>query len=275
MLTEITGTIKIVNNSNVVLEIEQNNLEEFKKYEHPTDPKKFSANFSLDNKQLWVNGVFEKKENQGDNTVIMPIFSVNKQGNGKASITVAAIKALLDLDDQKKEVKVQMLKHPRKQVEELKTKTQELQDQLDTAQQEKQDLEAEVEKLKAINSTALQQQLEEKNAKITELEALDAVALQQKLTEKENEITALKAQQNTQEVADLQQQLQAKDEEIKDLQEQLNNQPSAAQLQAKDEEITQLKAQVQQLQAKNAEVVELNKQLEESKSLVDKLQKEK
>ncbi|WP_051599683.1 hypothetical protein [Wolbachia endosymbiont of Glossina morsitans morsitans] len=100
------------------------------------------------------------------------------------------------------------------------------------------------------------------------------------LKEKDEEIIALIAQQNTQEVANLQQQLQAKDNEIKDLQEQLNNQPnatllkakddeikdlqeqlnnrpSAAQLQAKDEEITQLKAQVQQLQAKNAEVVEL------------------
>lgn len=97
----------------------------------------------------------------------------------------------------------------------------------------------------------------------------------QQLKEKDEEIIALKAQQNTQEVANLQQQLQAKDDEIKDLQEQLNNRPIAAQLQAKDEEITQLKAQVQQLQAKNAEVVELNKQLEESKSLVDKLQKEK
>ncbi|UJQ21207.1 hypothetical protein L2227_01095 [Wolbachia endosymbiont of Delia radicum] len=82
-------------------------------------------------------------------------------------------------------------------------------------------------------------------------------------------------QQSKELVNSLEQQLKAKDDEIKDLQEQLNNRPSAAQLQAKDEEITQLKAQVQQLQAKNAEVVELNKQLEESKSLVDKLQKEK
>ncbi|WP_338482253.1 hypothetical protein [Wolbachia endosymbiont (group A) of Ophion costatus] len=82
-------------------------------------------------------------------------------------------------------------------------------------------------------------------------------------------------QQSKELVNSSEQQLKAKDDEIKDLQEQLNNRPSAAQLQAKDEEITQLKAQVQQLQAKNAEVVELNKQLEESKSLVDKLQKEK
>ncbi|GKS78816.1 hypothetical protein wHma_08230 [Wolbachia pipientis] len=293
MFMEINGTIKVINNE-IMLIIAQDDFKKFQEYENISSSKKFYAGFSLGNKQLYITGLFEKeKKNQGDNIVIMPISSANKQGNGKAFTTATEIKTLLGLDNTKKEVEVQMLQHPQKQLEELKpkiqeleaakkkaeeelrTKTQELQDQLDTAQQEKQDLEAEVEKLKAIDSTALQQQLEEKNAKITELEALDAVVLQQKLTEKENEMTALKAQQNTQEVANLQQQLQAKDDEIKDLQEQLNNQPSAAQLQAKDEEITQLKAQVQQLQAKNAEVVELNKQLEESKSLVDKLQKEK
>ncbi|WP_425383740.1 hypothetical protein [Wolbachia endosymbiont (group A) of Microdon myrmicae] len=97
-------------------------------------------------------------------------------------------------------------------------------------------------------------------------------SLEQQLKAKDDEIKDLQEQLNNQPNATL---LKAKDDEIKDLQEQLNNRPSAAQLQAKDEEITQLKAQVQQLQAKNAEVVELNKQLEESKSLVDKLQKEK
>ncbi|WP_338976552.1 MULTISPECIES: hypothetical protein [unclassified Wolbachia] len=97
-------------------------------------------------------------------------------------------------------------------------------------------------------------------------------SLEQQLKAKDDEIKDLQEQLNNQPNATL---LKAKGDEIKDLQEQLNNRPSAAQLQAKDEEITQLKAQVQQLQAKNAEVVELNKQLEESKSLVDKLQKEK
>ncbi|WP_457923666.1 hypothetical protein [Wolbachia endosymbiont of Muscidifurax uniraptor] len=96
--------------------------------------------------------------------------------------------------------------------------------------------------------------------------------LEQQLKAKDDEMKDLQEQLNNQPNATL---LKAKDDEIKDLQEQLNNRPSAAQLQARDEEITQLKAQVQQLQAKNAEVVELNKQLEESKSLVDKLQKEK
>ncbi|MFJ5424092.1 hypothetical protein [Wolbachia endosymbiont of Drosophila barbarae] len=267
---EVNGTIKVINNE-IMLIIAQDDFKKFQEYENISSSKKFYAGFSLGNKQLYITGLFEKeKKNQGDNIVIMPISSAKKQGDRKAFTTATEIKTLLGLDNTKKEVEVQMLQHPQNQLEELKpkiqeleaakkkaeeelrTKTQELQDQLDTAQQEKQDLEAEVEKLKAIDSTALQQHLEEKNAKITELEALDAVVLQQKLTEKENEMTALKAQQNTQEVANLQQQLQAKDEEI-----------------------TQLKAQVQQLQAKNAEVVELNKQLEESKSLVDKLQKEK
>ncbi|WP_265040812.1 hypothetical protein [Wolbachia endosymbiont (group A) of Ectemnius continuus] len=99
---------------------------------------------------------------------------------------------------------------------------------------------------------------------------------QEDVTEsKKGRSASRRLQQSKELVNSLEQQLKAKDDEIKDLQEQLNNRPSAAQLQAKDEEITQLKAQVQQLQANNAEVVELNKQLEESKSLVDKLQKEK
>ncbi len=258
MFMEINGTIKVINNE-IMLIIAQDDFKKFQEYENISSSKKFYAGFPLGNKQLYITGLFEKeKKNQGDNIVIMPISSANKQGNGKAFTTATEIKTLLGLDNTKKEVEVQMLQHPQKQLEELKpkiqeleaakkkaeeelrTKTQELQDQLDTAQQEKQDLEAEVEKLKAIDSTALQQQLEEKNAKITELEALDAVVLQQKLTEKENEMTALKAQQNTQEVANLQQQLQAKDDEIKDLQEQLNNQPNATLLQAKDDEIKDL-----------------------------------
>ncbi|WP_065094859.1 MULTISPECIES: hypothetical protein [unclassified Wolbachia] len=279
MFMEINGTIKVINNE-IMLITAQDDFKKFQEYENISSSKKFYAGFSLGNKQLYITGLFEKeKKNQEDNIVIMPISSANEQGSGKASATVAAIKALLGLDDQKKEVKVQMLKHPRKQVEELKTKTQELQDQLDTAQQEKQDLEAEVEKLKAIDSTALQQQLEEKNAKITELEALDAVALQQKLTEKENEITALKAQQNTQEVADLQQQLQAKDDEINKLNDQVQQlqaapNDTAAQLKAKDDEITTLNAKIQEheqqvdtLAEEKAKVEELNTKITELEAL--------
>ncbi|MBS9530115.1 hypothetical protein INQ25_01680 [Wolbachia endosymbiont of Rhagoletis cerasi] len=299
MFMEINGTIKVINNE-IMLIIAQDDFKKFQEYENISSSKKFYAGFSLGNKQLYITGLFEKeKKNQGDNIVIMPISSANKQGNGKAFTTATEIKTLLGLDNTKKEVEVQMLQHPQKQLEELKpkiqeleaakkkaeeelrTKTQELQDQLDTAQQEKQDLEAEVEKLKAIDSTALQQQLEEKNAKITELEALDAVALQQKLTEKENEITALKAQQNTQEVADLQQQLQAKDEEITALKAQQNTQEVAnlqQQLQAKDDEITALKAQQntqevtdlkQQLADKEKEIAQLKQQ--QPNAEVDKL----
>ncbi|WP_265017709.1 hypothetical protein [Wolbachia endosymbiont (group A) of Andrena dorsata] len=175
----------------------------------------------------------------------------------------------------------------------MRIKTQELQDQLDTAQQEKQDLEAEVEKLKAIDSTALQQQLEEKNAKITELEALDAVALQQKLTEKENEITALKAQPDaavtklegekttlTNKIKDLEAQLnnqpnaaqlKDKDEKIKDLEAQLSNRPDAAQLKDKEDKIKELEAKINQ---PNAEVESLKKDLQARNARVHQLEKE-
>ncbi|WP_231115876.1 MULTISPECIES: hypothetical protein [Wolbachia] len=108
-------------------------------------------------------------------------------------------------------------------------------------EKEKQDLEAEVEKLKAIDSTALQQQLEEKNAKITELEALDAVALQQKLTEKENEITALKAQPDAA-VTKLEGEKTTLTNKIKDLEAQLSNRPDAAQLKDKEDKIKELEA---------------------------------
>ncbi|MFT0820081.1 ATP-binding protein [Wolbachia endosymbiont of Nasonia vitripennis] len=119
----------------------------------------------------------------------------------------------------------------------------------------------------------LEQQLKAKDDEMKDLqEQLNNQPNATLLKAKDDEIKDLQEQLNNQPNATL---LKAKDDEIKDLQEQLNNRPSAAQLQARDEEITQLKAQVQQLQAKNAEVVELNKQLEESKSLVDKLQKEK
>ncbi|WP_264718725.1 hypothetical protein [Wolbachia endosymbiont (group A) of Lasioglossum morio] len=270
MLTEINGTIKLVgeeNDQKIQLIIPGSNYEKFKEYENISSSKKFYAGFSLGNKQLYITGLFEpEKKNQADNIVIMPISSANKQGNGKACTTAAEIKTLLGLDNTKKEVEVQMLQHPKKQVEELKskvqeleaakkkaeeelrTKTQELQDQLDTAQQEKQDLEAEVEKLKAIDSTALQQQLEEKNAKITELEALDAVALQQKLTEKENEMTALKAQPDAA-VTKLEGEKTTLTNKIKDLEAQLNNQPNAAQLKAKEDEINKLNDEVAQLKA--------------------------
>lgn len=201
----------------------------------------------------------------------MPISSANKQGNGKAFTTATEIKTLLGLDNTKKEVEVQMLQHPQKQLEELKPKIQELeaankkaendktelQAQLDTAQQEKQDLEAEVEKLKAIDSTALQQQLEEKNAKITELEALDAVTLQQKLTEKENEITALKAQPDAA-------QLKNKDEKIKDLEAQLSNRPDA-EVESLKKDLQAQNARVHQLEKENKELEAKNKTTEQPK----------
>ncbi len=308
---EVNGTIKVINNE-IMLIIAQDDFKKFQEYENISSSKKFYAGFSLGNKQLYITGLFEQeKKNQGDNIVIMPISSAHKQGNGKAFTTATEIKTLLGLDNTKKEIEVQMLQHPQKQLEELKpkiqeleaakkkaeeelrTKTQELQDQLDTAQQEKQDLEAEVEKLKAIDSTALQQQLEEKNAKITELEALDAVALQQKLTEKENEITALKAQLDaavtklegekttlTNKIKDLEvqlnnqpnaAQLKDKDEKIKDLEAQLSNRPNAAQLKDKEDKIKELEAKTNQ---PNAEVESLKKDLQARSARVHQLEKE-
>ncbi|WP_182320226.1 coiled-coil domain-containing protein [Wolbachia pipientis] len=89
----------------------------------------------------------------------------------------------------------------------------------------------------------------------------------QQLKEKDEEIIALKAQQNIQEVANLQQQLKAKDDEIKDLQEQLNNQPNATLLKAKDDEIKDLQEQLNNqpnatlLKAKDDEIKDLQEQL--------------
>ncbi|QEF49986.1 hypothetical protein EA652_0280 [Wolbachia endosymbiont of Drosophila ananassae] len=256
----------------------------------------------------------------------MNVKSVGKKG-GKYFSRLEEMKNLLGLNDRKEEIMVKALScHPtvqlleeknvktteleaaeeqlkgkneeleaakKKAEEELRIKTQELQDQLDTAQQEKQDLEAEVEKLKAIDSTALQQQLEEKNAKITELEALDAVALQQKLTEKENKITALKAQPDaavtklegekttlTNKIKDLEAQLnnqpnaaqlKDKDEKIKDLEAQLSNRPDAAQLKDKEDKIKELEAKINQ---PNAEVESLKKDLQARNARVHQLEKE-
>lgn len=51
----------------------------------------------------------ETVENQKDTTVTMLIASANKVANAKASTAPADIKVLLGLDNEKKEVKVQML----------------------------------------------------------------------------------------------------------------------------------------------------------------------
>ncbi|BEP32812.1 MAG: hypothetical protein WBIAU2_10390 [Wolbachia endosymbiont of Drosophila biauraria] len=199
-----------------MLVIKKDDYEEFKKYKNVDKSgaiidDKFYVGCTLNDQQLYITGSYPQEE-LGDN-IIMNVELVGEKGY-KYFSRLEGMKNLLGFNDgekgimvkalsshptvqllEKKNVKITELEAAKKKAEEeLRIKTQELQDQLDTAQQEKQDLEAEVEKLKAIDSTALQQQLEEKNAKITELEALDAVALQQKLTEKENEMTALKAQ---------------------------------------------------------------------------------
>ncbi|MGL9758681.1 MAG: hypothetical protein ACR5LA_07710 [Wolbachia sp.] len=236
MLTQINGTIKFVNeegNQRIQLAISKDDYEKFKEYVRSIDSSKFYADFLLDDRQFYVTGVFEEKEEEG-NTVIMPIASANKDANGRALIALEDIKALFGLNDEKKEINVQMLKHPRGQVEELKlgvqeleTKIQELQDQLDTAQQEKQDLGAEVKKLKAIDPTALQQQLEEqlkgKNEEL-ENEKKKAEEEQQRLR---GEINTLKTA--NQKANDKQQELEAAKKEvekaleakIKELQDQL------------------------------------------------------
>ncbi|MGL9778670.1 MAG: hypothetical protein ACR5K5_00035, partial [Wolbachia sp.] len=304
MLTEVNGTIKIVNDK-IVLVIKKDDYEEFKKYKNVDESgaiidDKFYVGCTLNDQQLYITSSHPQEE-LGDNT-IMNVKSVGKKG-GKCFSRLEEMKNLLGLNDGKEEVMVKALsRHPtvqlleeknakiteleaageqlkgkneeleaakKKAEEELRTKTQELQDQLDTAQQEKQDLEAEVEKLKAIDSTALQQQLEEKNAKITELEALDAVALQQKLTEKENEITALKAQPGAA-VTKLEGEKTTLTNKIKDLEAQLNNQPNAAQLKDKEDKIKELEAKINQ---PNAEVKNLKKDLQAQNPQVQQLQK--
>ncbi|MFV0949219.1 coiled-coil domain-containing protein [Wolbachia endosymbiont of Nasonia giraulti] len=283
MLSLKNGTIQFADDK-IVLVIKKDDYEEFKKYKNVDKSgaiidDKFYVGCTLNDQQLYITGSYPQEE-LGDNT-IMNVKSVGKKG-GKYFSRLEEMKNLLGFNDGKEEIMVKALSfHPtvqlleeknvkiteleaaeeqlkgkneeleaakKKAEEELRIKTQELQDQLDTAQQEKQDLEAEVEKLKAIDSTALQQQLEEKNAKITELEALDAVALQQKLTEKENEMTALKAQPDAA-VTKLEGEKTTLTNKIKDLEAQLNNQPNAAQLKAKEDEINKLNDEVAQLKA--------------------------
>ncbi|WP_210437497.1 hypothetical protein [Wolbachia endosymbiont of Drosophila auraria] len=328
MLSLKNGTIQVADDK-IVLVIKKDDYEEFKKYKNVDKSgaiidDKFYVGCTLNDQQLYITGSYPQEE-LGDNT-IMNVKSVGKKG-GKYFIRLEEMKNLLGLNDRKEEIMVKALScHPtvqlleeknvktteleaaeeqlkgkneeleaakKKAEEELRIKTQELQDQLDTAQQEKQDLEAEVEKLKAIDSTALQQQLEEKNAKITELEALDAVALQQKLTEKENKITALKAQPDaavtklegekttlTNKIKDLEAQLnnqpnaaqlKDKDEKIKDLEAQLSNRPDAAQLKDKEDKIKELEAKINQ---PNAEVESLKKDLQARNARVHQLEKE-
>ncbi|CAN2143708.1 hypothetical protein WPROTAP52_05490 [Wolbachia pipientis] len=269
MLSLKNGTIQVADDK-IVLVIKKDDYEEFKKYKNVDKSgaiidDKFYVGCTLNDQQLYITGSYPQEE-LGDNT-IMNVKSVGKKG-GKYFSRLEEMKNLLGFNDGKEEIMVKALSsHPtvqlleeknvktteleaakKKAEEELRIKTQELQDQLDTAQQEKQDLEAEVEKLKAIDSTALQQQLEEKNAKITELEALDAVALQQKLTEKENEMTALKAQPDAA-VTKLEGEKTTLTNKIKDLEARLNNQPNAAQLKAKEDEINKLNDEVAQLKA--------------------------
>uniref|UniRef100_UPI000677EF95 hypothetical protein n=1 Tax=Wolbachia endosymbiont of Drosophila suzukii TaxID=553633 RepID=UPI000677EF95 len=328
MLSLKNGTIQVADDK-IVLVIKKDDYEEFKKYKNVDKSgaiidDKFYVGCTLNDQQLYITGSYPQEE-LGDNT-IMNVKSVGKKG-GKYFSRLEEMKNLLGLNDRKEEIMVKALScHPtvqlleeknvktteleaaeeqlkgkneeleaakKKAEEELRIKTQELQDQLDTAQQEKQDLEAEVEKLKAIDSTALQQQLEEKNAKITELEALDAVALQQKLTEKENKITALKAQPDaavtklegekttlTNKIKDLEAQLnnqpnaaqlKDKDEKIKDLEAQLSNRPDAAQLKDKEDKIKELEAKINQ---PNAEVESLKKDLQARNARVHQLEKE-
>ncbi|CDR78888.1 coiled-coil domain-containing protein [Wolbachia endosymbiont of Drosophila simulans] len=308
MLSLKNGTIQVADGKKeIVLVIGDDDYEEFKKYKNVDKSgaiidDKFYVGCTLNDQQLYITGSYPQEE-LGDNT-IMNVKSVGKKG-GKYFSRLEEMKNLLGFNDGKEEIMVKALScHPtvqlleeknvkiteleaaeeqlkgkneeleaakKKAEEELRIKTQELQDQLDTAQQEKQDLEAEVEKLKAIDSTALQQQLEEKNAKITELEALDAVALQQKLTEKENEMTALKAQPDAA-VTKLEGEKTTLTNKIKDLEAQLNNQPNAAQLKAKENEIIALKDQVQQLQAApNDTAAQLKAKKDETKDLQNRL----
>ncbi|MBA8754912.1 hypothetical protein OZD68_02770 [Wolbachia endosymbiont of Drosophila bicornuta] len=306
MISLKNGTIQVPDDK-IVLVIKKDDYEEFKKYKNVDRSgaiihDKFYVGCTLNDQQLYITGSYPQEE-PGDNT-IMNVKCVGRKG-GKYFSRPEEMKNLLGFNDGKEEIMVKALScHPtvqlleeknvktaeleaaeerlkgkneeleaakKKAEEELRIKTQELQDQLDTAQQEKQDLEAEVERLKAIDSTALQQQLEEKNAKITELEALDAVALQQKLTEKENEMTALKAQPDAA-VTKLEGEKTTLTNKIKDLEAQLNNQPNAAQLKAKEDEINKLNDEVAQLKAApNDTAAQLKAKKDETKDLQNRL----
>ncbi|QVU15324.1 MULTISPECIES: hypothetical protein [unclassified Wolbachia] len=259
MLSLESGTIKVADDK-IVLIIKKDDSEEFKKYKNVDKSGaiidgKFYVSCTLNGQQLYIISSYPQEE-LGDKTIIN-VKSVRKKG-GKYPSRLEEMKNLLGFNDGKEEIMVKDLSfHPtlqslekknvkvteleaaeeqlkgkneeleaakKKAEEELRIKTQELQDQLDTAQQEKQDLEAEVEKLKAIDSTALQQQLEEKNAKITELEAqLNNQPNAAQLKAKENEIIALKDQVQQLQAApnDTAAQLKAKKDETKDLQNRL------------------------------------------------------
>ncbi|CAN2136629.1 hypothetical protein [Wolbachia pipientis] len=306
MLSLKDGTIQVADDK-MVLVIKKDDYEEFKKYKNVDKSgaiigDKFYVGCTLNGQQLYITGSYPQEE-LGDN-IIMNVKSVGKKG-GKYFSRLEEMKNLLGFNGGKEEIMVKALSfHPtvqlleernvkiieleaaeeqlkgkneeleaakKKAEEELRIKTQELQDQLDTAQQEKQDLEAEVEKLKAIDSTTLQQHLEEKNAKTTGLEALDAVALQQKLTEKENEMTALKAQSDAA-VTKLEGEKTTLTNKIKDLEAQLNNQPNAAQLKAEEDEINKLSDEVAQLKAApNDTAAQLKAKKDETKDLQNRL----
>ncbi|WOE63777.1 hypothetical protein [Wolbachia endosymbiont of Zaprionus tsacasi] len=287
MLSLENGTIQVADDK-IVLIIKKDNCEEFKKYKNLDKSgviidDKFYVGCTLNDQQLYITGSYPQEE-LGDNT-IMNVKSVKKKG-GKCFSHLEEMKNLLGFNDGKEEIMVKALSfHPtvqlleeknvkiteleaaeeqlkgkneeleaakKKAEEELRIKTQELQDQLDTAQQEKQDLEAEVEKLKAIDSTALQQQLEEKNAKITELEAqLNNQPNAAQLKAKEDEINKL-------------------NDEVAQLKAAPND--TAAQLKAKENEIIALKDQVQQLQAApNDTAAQLKAKKDETKDLQNRL----
>ncbi|WP_220468088.1 hypothetical protein [Wolbachia pipientis] len=148
-----------------------------------------------------MTGFFEVEEE--GNTVIMSIASANE----KALIVPEDIKALFGLNDEKKEINVQMLKHPRKQVKELKLGVQELETENKKAENEKQALEtANKEANQALETKT--QELETKNT--------EAAKLQKDLKAKEKEIAQLKQQLNA-EVESLKKDLKDKNDRVQQL----------------------------------------------------------
>lgn len=297
---EVNGTIKVINNE-IMLIIAQDDFKKFQKYENISSSKKFYAGFSLGNEQLYITGLFEKeKKNQEDNTVIIPISSASKQGNGKAFTTATEIKTLLGLDNTKKEVEVQMLQHSKKQLEELKPKMQELQDQLDAANKGKEELQEQ------LNNRPSAAQLQEKEDKIKELEAKDQEITQLKTqkgaVEKEKQALEDANKKAKDEKTTLEEQLKKKGEELEtanktieekveeletakkeaeekitELETQLKTQPDAAQLQDKDEKIKDLEAQLSnrpdaaQLQDEEDKIKELEAKINQPNAEVEKL----
>ncbi|MDX5527211.1 MAG: hypothetical protein O7167_05060 [Wolbachia endosymbiont of Andrena nigroaenea] len=276
MHTEINGTIKIGKNKKVLLEIAQNDLEKFKEHEHFGDSRKFYAVLSLNGRQLYITGFFgEIEKNQQDNTVTILVSSANEAVDAKALTAPAEIKLLFDLDNKNKEVKVQMLKCSREQIEESKSKIKDLEAQLsnrsDAAQlqakeDEIKDLKAQIEDLKEANIKHLQQLQGQLNTAESEKQNLETAkqkaeeALETKTKELETQLKADEEGKNKELEAE---KLKAEKEKA-ELQTKFDQEKQALEDAKKEAEEKQQELQTK-LDAANTKKTVLQKQLDDLK----------